>query len=183
MTTPTCRLLAALLFTGLTAVETARAGEIPLGSALTRSDIAVTIAAGYDTPQRLDGTGGNGQPLFLAPEKADIFLAVDVRGGKGNRNGFGPGKFIPYLFVSYTLKGQGSGEVGQGRLHPLVDARGMRYGNNVSIPAPGTYSLTLTIEPPVKVGFGRHTDLETGVARWWKPVQVEWTLDHRGRRR
>ena len=54
----------------------------------------------------------------------------------------------------------------------------MRYGNNLRLPGPGAYTITLTIDPPVKVGFGRHTDLETGVSRWWNPVQVEWTLTH-----
>jgi len=97
---------------------------------------------------------------------------------KGSKNGFGAGEFVPYLSIAYRARRQDGGEAAQGRLHPLVTRDGMRYGNNVRLPGPGAYTITLTIDPPVKVGFGRHTDLETGVARWWSTMQVEWTLKH-----
>jgi hypothetical protein len=76
------------------------------------------------------------------------------------------------------VRRQEGGEAGQGDLHPLIAREGLRYGNNLKLPGPGAYTITITIEPPVKVGFGRHTDLETGVSRWWSPFQVEWTLKH-----
>lgn len=161
---------------GLSAAEAPR--EVSLGAPLNRQDAGLTISASYEAPLSIEGMDSNGRPLFFSPDKTGLFLAVDVRGAKGNKNGFGSGEVVPYLSVSYTLRQQDRGEVQQGQLHPLVTRQGMKYGNNVKLAGPGTYILSLTIEPPLKVGFGRHTDLETGVARWWKPFQVEWTFQH-----
>ena len=169
----------ALLLVSLTGLKGAEAaGAVSLGAPVNRQDAVLTIAAASEPPLRVEGADLTGQPLFVPPDKADFFLTVDIRGGKGNKNGFGAGEFIPYLSVSYTLQRQGGSEARQGQLHPLVTPQGMRYGNNVKLTGPGTYTLTLTIEPPAKVGLGRHTDLETGVSRWWKPFQVEWTFKH-----
>jgi uncharacterized protein involved in high-affinity Fe2+ transport len=161
-----------------TALPAASSEGISLGPAVTRQDAGLVITARSSVPLPIEGSGSTGQPLFLAPDKADLFLNVDVRGAKGNKNGFGAGEFIPYLSIMYSVLRQGSGQPQQGQLHPLVTPEGLRYGNNLKLAGPGTYSLTVTFEPPIKVGFGRHTDLETGVARWWRPVQVEWTLPY-----
>ncbi len=170
---------AALLLVSLTGLKEAEAArEVSLGTPVNRQDAALTIAAAYEPPVRVEGTDASGRPLFLLPDKADLFLTVDIRAGKGNKNGFGAGEFIPYLSVSYTLQRRNSTRILQGQLHSLVTRQGMRYGNNVRLTGPGTYTLTLTVEPPIKVGFGRHTDLETGVSRWWKPFQIEWTLKY-----
>jgi uncharacterized protein involved in high-affinity Fe2+ transport len=152
--------------------------ETALGAPVTRPDAGLTITAAYEAPLSVDGSDTSNQPLFLSPDKADLFLAVNIRGGKGNKNGFGVGEFIPYLSVSYTLQRHGGGELQRGYLHSLVGPKGMRYGNNVKLSGSGSYTLTLTIEPPIKVGFGRHTDLETGVSKWWKQIQVEWPLEY-----
>ena len=152
------------------------AGDVGPAVPMTRQEAGLVITVALTAPVAVEGTGPQGQPLFLAPGPADRFLAVDLRGARGNKNGFGVGEFIPYLTVAYALQRQGSPESRQGALHPLVTAQGLRYGNNVTLAGPGTCTLTLTIESPLKVGFGRHTDLETGVARWWKPFQAEWTI-------
>ena len=152
--------------------------ETPLGAPVTKPDAGLTITAAHEAPVAVEGSDTSNQPLFFPSDKADLFLAVNIRGGKGNKNGFGAGEFIPYLSVSYTVQRQGGGEVQRGYLHALVGPKGMRYGNNVKLSGTGTYTLTLTIEPPIKVGFGRHTDLETGVSRWWKPLQAEWPLEY-----
>lgn len=152
--------------------------ETPLGAPVARPDAGLTIAAAHEAPVAVEGSDTSNQPLFLSPDKGDLFLAVNIRGGKGNKNGLGVGEFIPYLSVSYSLQRQGGGEVQRGYLHALVGPKGMRYGNNVKLSGSGTYTLILTIEPPIKVGFGRHTDLETGVSRWWKQLQVEWPLEY-----
>ncbi len=166
-----------VLIVGLLNLRSAQA-EAPLGAPVTRQDAGLTITASYEAPLALEGSNASNQSLFLSPNKADLFLAVNIRGAKGNKNGFGVGEFIPYLSVSYTLQRQGGGEVQRGYLHSLVGPKGMRYGNNVKLSGSGPYTLGLTIEPPIKVGFGRHTDLETGVSRWWKQLQVEWPLEN-----
>ncbi len=170
-------MLLMLLLVGLFDLPVVQA-ETPLGALVTRPDAGLTITASYEAPLALEGSNASNQPLFLSPDKADLFLAVNIRAGKGNKNGFGAGEFIPYLTVSYTLQRQGGGETLRGYLHSLVGPKGMKYGNNVKLTGFGSYALTLTIEPPIKVGFGRHTDLETGVSRWWKQLQVEWPLEY-----
>ena len=159
---------------GLSAAEAPK--EVSLGAPINRQDAGLTITASYEAPLAVEGSNPSDPPLFLPPDKADLFLAIDIRGGKGNKNGFGAREFIPYLSVSYMLRRQAGSEVQQGHLHPLVGPKGMRYGNNVKLSGSGPYTLALTIEPPIKVGFGRHTDLETGVSRWWRQLQVEWPL-------
>ncbi len=176
MTTRRLALLGAVLLAGLAALPVEGAAkELPLGTPVTRQEAGLVITAAYGPPLAVEGLGLAGKPLFVPASAADLFLAVDVRAARGNRNGFGAGEFVPYLSISYTL-GRPGGRVQKGELHPVVTAEGVRYGNNVKLPGSGPYTLTLTVEPPVKVGFGRHTDAETGVARWWQPVQVEWTL-------
>ena len=166
-----------LLGLGLLGVSTAipkQAGLEPVS----RREAGLTIAPSAQPPLAVEGTDAAGRPLFESPAGASLFLAVDVRALKGSKNGFGAGEFVPYLSIAYRARRQDGGEAAQGRLHPLVTRDGMRYGNNLRLPGPGAYTITLTIDPPVKVGFGRHTDLETGVARWWSTMQVEWTLKH-----
>lgn len=171
-------LFGAILILSLTGLPARGAEEVSLGKPVTKQDAGLAITAAFAAPFAVEGNAPSGQPLFLAPEKADRFLTIDVQGAKGNKNGFGAGEFVPYLSVAYSLLRQGSSQAQQGQLQPLVTRQGMRYGNNVKLARPGTYTLTLTIEPPIKVGFGRHTDIETGVSRWWKPFQVEWTTKY-----
>jgi len=166
-----------LLLVGLVASSSAAPKEAALEST-SRPEAGVSIVVGSQPPLAVEGADATGRPLFASPAGAFLFLAVDVRAQKGNKNGFGAGEFVPYLSVSYRVRRQEGGEVGQGDLHPLIAREGLRYGNNLKLPGPGAYTITITIEPPVKVGFGRHTDLETGVSRWWSAFQVEWTLKH-----
>lgn len=166
-----------LLLVGLVASSTAAPKEAVMAS-VSRPEAGLTIVAGSQPPLAVEGADATGRPLFASPDGASLFLTVDVRAQKGNKNGFGAGEFVPYLSVSYRVRRQEGGDAGQGDLHPVVTREGLRYGNNVKLPGPGAYTITVTIEPPVKVGFGRHTDLETGVSRWWSPFQVEWTLKH-----
>lgn len=174
--------LAHLLVTLLLALAVAAhvSAKAPVLGSMSQADAGLTVVAALEAPVAVDGIDGNGRPLFAAPDAASVFLAVDVRALKGNKNGFGAGEFVPYLSMSYRLRRQGGGEVGQGQLHPVVTPEGVRYGNNLTLPGPGSYAVTLAVEPPIKVGFGRHTDLETGVSRWWSPFEVEWRFTHAG---
>lgn len=157
--------------------DPALAQQIGLGPPMTSPDAMLTVKGELGPSQAVEGTDDAGRPVFVAAERGAFFLAVDVRGARGNKNGFGLNEFIPYLTVTYVLKSKAGGEPVRGQLQPFVGSRGLRYGNNISAPGPGQYALTVAIEPPIKVGFGRHTDVETGVSRWWRPFQVEWTVD------
>lgn len=175
------RLLIALFAAAMLLVPgasgSAFAQEVSLGPAVTRPDTALTLRGEIGPAQAMEGADGAGGPVFAPAERAAFFLAVDVRAARGNKNGFGLNEFVPYLTVSYTLKPRAGGEPIHGQLHPFVGRQGLRYGNNVPAPGPGPYTVTVTIEPPIKTGFGRHTDMETGVGRWWPLFQVEWAVD------
>jgi uncharacterized protein involved in high-affinity Fe2+ transport len=153
------------------------AQEISLGPAMIRQEAALVVKGEIGPPQAAEGADETGKAIFVAAERGAFFLSVDVRGTQGNKNGFGLNEFIPYLTVTYALRPKAGGETVQGQLYPLVGRYGLRYGNNVPVQGPGPYTLTLGVEPPIKVGFGRHTDIETGVGRWWQPFQVEWMVD------
>jgi len=153
------------------------AQEISLGPAVTRPDTALTLKGEVGPAQGIEGADVSGGPVFVPAERAAFFLAVDVRAARGNKNGFGINEFVPYLTVTYTLTPKAGGPPVNGQLHPFVGREGLRYGNNVPAPAPGPYTVSVTMEPPIKTGFGRHTDMETGVARWWPPFQVDWAVD------
>lgn len=162
------------------ALPAGTAEEVTLGAPMTKQDAGLVMKATYSPPVAIEASGPRGQPLFLAPDKADLFLGVDVRAAKGNKNGYGAGEVVPYLTVAYALVRPGGSRPQRGQLHAVATTQGLRYGNNVKLSGPGIYTLTLTMESPLKVGFGRHTDLETGVGRWWKPFQAEWTLKYSG---
>ena len=171
-------LFAAALLLVPGASGSAFAQEINLGPAVTRPDTALTLKGEIGPAQAMEGADVAGGPVFVPAERAAFFLAVNVRAARGNKNGFGLNEFVPYLTVTYTLtpKVGGTPPV-HGQLHPFVGRQGLRYGNNVTATGPGPYTVTVTIEPPIKTGFGRHTDMETGVTRWWPPFQVEWAVD------
>lgn len=176
MRTPLIALLVYVTI-ALGAPDPARAQEISLGPPVTSADAMLMVKGEIGPPQVVEGTDDAGRRVFAPAERGTLFLAVDVRGARGNKNGFGLNEFVPYLTVTYVLRPKAGGEPVQGQLQPFVGRRGLRYGNNVPAPGPGPYALTVAIEPPIKVGFGRHTDVETGVSRWWRPFQVEWTVD------
>jgi hypothetical protein len=161
----------------LVLVGAVEAEAAPLGPPVNRADATMTIRAEAGPAQAFEAVALDGQPMFVAPSPAVIAVELDVRAGKGNKNGFGAGEFVPYLAISYVLEPAGGGEPMRGQLFPFVGRQGLRYGNNVPVASAGPYRLTVRFEPPSATGFGRHTDLESGVSRWWDPFQVEWALD------
>ncbi len=170
-------MLFAAVISFLSCARVAAAQDVSLGPAVTRADVALTFKGDLGPPQVIDGAGVAGQPVFAPAERGSFFLALDVRGARGNTNGFAPGEFVPYLTVTYALTPTAGGPAVTGQLHPCVDRAGLRYGNNVHTAGSGPFRLTITVEPPIKTGFGRHTDMETGVRRWWSPLQLEWVVD------
>lgn len=170
-------LACALLVAALGGLSVATAKEPSLDT-VSKTDVGFTLVPSQQAPLAIEASDTGGRPLFTPMEGAALFFAVDIRALRRNGNGFGYLDFVPYLSISYTVRREDGGEAGRGGLYPLVTPGGLRYGNNIKLPGAGTYVVSVTVEPPNKVGFGRHTDLETGVARWWAPFQLEWTLRH-----
>lgn len=126
------------------------------------------------------------QSVVMAPmmpgmnTPTDIHLEADIHADKGNKNGFGPGDWIPYLGITYRLEKVGTRWQTFGKFMPMVASDGPHYGANVKLDGPGKYKLTYRILPPPYQGFFRHTDKETGVAAWWAPFEVSWEFPYIG---
>jgi uncharacterized protein involved in high-affinity Fe2+ transport len=127
------------------------------------------------------------QPVHMAPVvpglnhgKFDVHLEADIHADKNNRQGFSPGAWIPYLTVSYQVEKIGSHWSTFGTMMAMAANDGPHYGANVKLDGPGKYRLSLRLMPPSYNGFFHHTDKETGVARWWKPMIVSWKFTYVG---
>ena len=140
--------------------------EYPAGEAVTMNEME--IAAVYLQPIDMEPRG-----MGLPAAKADVHLEADISATDGNKNGFGKGEWIPYLTINYTLVNKDTGDKQSGTFMPMVASDGPHYGANVKMAGVGNYTVTYQIEPPPKAGMHRHTDKESGVARWWKPFEVE----------
>lgn len=153
-----------------------RAAETPIG--LPQSAGGMDIAAVYLQPIEMEPNDG---PHAMRSRKdSDIHIEADVAALEGNVNGFGRGEWVPYLTIRYTLIKLDTGEKVEGVMMPMVANDGPHYGDNVEMPGVGKYRLVLTVENPLKKGFGRHTDRETGVGPWFDPFTVEWEFSYFG---
>lgn len=150
----------------------ARAAETAIGEPVTKN--ALEVAAVYL------------QPVMMEPHLPgmnmgmDIHLEADIRATEKNPNGFGPGEWVPYLGVTYTLQKLGSDWESFGTFTAMVANDGPHYGSNVKLDGPGKYKLTYRILPPPYQGFYRHTDKETGVGEWWEPFEATWEFTYVG---
>lgn len=131
------------------------------------------IAAVYLQPIDMEPRG-----MDLPASRADVHLEADIHAKRGNSNGFGAGEWVPYLTVNYTLKNLDTGKVKTGTFMPMIAADGPHYGSNLKMMGPGNYMVTYTIEPPSKQGFGRHSDKDTGVGKWFKPFSVDFEFKY-----
>jgi periplasmic iron binding protein len=61
-----------------------------------------------------------------------------------------------------------------GMLRPLVAAANPRYGESLSFAGAGEYWATLHVEPPSDDALSRFVEFADGVARWWKPFDVDF---------
>ena len=129
----------------------------------------MNIAAVYLLPIDMEPRG-----VDLPSSQADIHLEADIHAIPGNRNGFGAGEWIPFLKVDYTLVNLDTGVTKKGTFMPMVAKDGPHYGANIKMMGAGNYQVTYTIENPSKQGFGRHTDLATGVGKWFQPFSVDF---------
>jgi uncharacterized protein involved in high-affinity Fe2+ transport len=148
-----------------------RIKEYPIG--VPKEVNRMKIAAVYLLPIDMEPRG-----LDLPQSQADIHLEADIHSLKGNLNGFGAGEWIPYLKVSYTLVNVDTGETKSGTFMPMVAKDGPHYGSNVKMMGAGNYKVTFTIDPPSKQGFGRHTDVATGVVKCYQQFTADYTFKY-----
>ncbi len=166
----------ALLTLGL--AQSVQAAETPIGKPQTLR--GMEIAAVYLQPIEMDPPG-----MMRPAKESDIHLEADLHAAKGNTNGFGEGTWLPYMVVKYELTKAGSKQVLKGDLMPMVASDGPHYGDNIKLMGVGKYHLKLSVLPPAAgasshAGFGRHVDKETGVAPWFKPVEVQYDFVYAG---
>jgi hypothetical protein len=77
---------------------------------------------------------------------------------------------IPYATVWATIR-QGAKIVFDERQWPMIsEYMGPHYGNNVTLPGPGTYSLSLLVSPPVSARHIEYAHI------WMKPHRVNFTF-------
>lgn len=147
--------------------------EFPIGEEQVINNMQ--IAAVYLKPIDMEPRG-----IDLPASQADIHLEADIHATKGNQNGFGAGEWIPYLTITYTLTNTDTGKSKTGTLMPMVAVDGAHYGSNVKVMGVGNYKVDFNIEPPSKQGFGRHTDSDTGVGKWFQPFTVSFKGAYKG---
>jgi Fe2+ transport protein len=77
---------------------------------------------------------------------------------------------IPYASVWATIR-RGSKIVFDERQWPMIsEYMGPHYGNNVTLPGPGTYRLSLLVSPPVSARHIEYAHI------WLKPHRVDFTF-------
>jgi len=171
------RILPLLTGTALLASTLAvQALEFPIGKPAEQA--GMEIAAVYLQPIRMEPEG-----MMTASEASDIHIEADIKAIANNPNGFSEGAWIPYLGIHYELTKEG-GKTISGEMMPMVASDGPHYGDNVKLDGYGKYHLKYVISAPIDnpMGkhFGRHTDKETGVGAWFKPITLEWDFVYSG---
>ncbi|MCW2274268.1 hypothetical protein GJ654_07470 [Rhodoblastus acidophilus] len=154
----------------------ASAKEYPVGKKQQLG--GMEVGAVYLQPIEMDPPG-----MMRAAKDSDVHLEADIHASKGNPNGFAEGDWIPYLAIGFELTKLDDGQTVKGDFMPMVANDGPHYGENVKMFGPGKYKLTLTISPPnssMHNHFGRHTDKETGVGEWFKPLTAVYEFTFAG---
>ena len=160
------------------AAPAALAREVPIGKPVKQAGLEISSV--YLQPIEMEPPG-----MMRAASESDIHLETDIKATAGNKNGFADGEWVPALVVGYELTKLDGGQKLTGELMPMVANDGPHYGDNVKLPGPGRYRLTVSIAPPGEAQhFGRHVDKETGVGPWFKPFQVseEFTFAGTGKK-
>ena len=156
----------------LASSATVMAGEVHIGEAYELN--GMEVAAVYLQPIKM-------QPMLPGMMDAkDVHLEADIHALKGNKHGYSEGEWIPYLTIAYSLSKKGSDWKHTSSFMPMIASDGMHYGENVKLNGPGKYHLVFHVQSPASMGFGRHTDKETGVDEWYKPFDVEWDFNYVG---
>ncbi|TAK46637.1 MAG: hypothetical protein EPO23_13285 [Xanthobacteraceae bacterium] len=172
-------MVSATLGVALVALGTAAiAKEYPIDKPKNIEEAGLQVAAVYLQPIEMEPAG------MMRPAKdSDIHFEADIKALKGNKNGYAEGDWVGYLKVKYELTKVGENTVIKGDAMPMVASDGPHYGDNVKLAGAGKYKLKLTVAPPDGDGhgsFGRHVDKETGVAAWFKPLELEYEFTFAG---
>lgn len=170
MSTIDFRLKAVVATLALGASLTAHAIEYPIGTPQQR--VGLELSAVYLQPITMEPEG-----MMRKVEESDVHLELDIKALANNPNGFPEGSWVPYLLVKYELTKVGSNQKIAGDFMPMVANDGPHYGDNVKLMGPGKYQVKFQVLPPsanMHGHFGRHTDRQTGVRPWFKPVDLEF---------
>jgi uncharacterized protein involved in high-affinity Fe2+ transport len=170
------KILATVLFAALLCAGAGQAKEYPVGQKQQLG--GMEIGAVYLQPIEMDPPG-----MMRAAKESDVHLEADIHAAKGNTNGFAEGDWVPYLAIQFELTKLDDGQVVKGDFMPMVANDGPHYGDNVKMFGPGKYKLKLLVSPPNSSAhnhFGRHTDKETGVGEWFKPLTAEFDFTYAG---
>lgn len=167
--------VALVLLTALAAGQS-MAAEKSIG--LPHEKNGMEIAGVYLQPIEMEPSSG--MHSMRDRKDSDIHIEADIHASEGNKNGFAAGEWVPYLYIEYTLIKIKTGEKIKGKMGAMVASDGPHYGDNVKMLGAGKYKAIFKIHNPESNGFGRHTDRETGVAKWYKPFEVEWEFNYLG---
>jgi uncharacterized protein involved in high-affinity Fe2+ transport len=143
-----------------------RSALVPVGEPVLQQGLR--ISAGY-----IPGTVSVEPPAAALDSPSVLHLQLEVDATKGNPYGFDADDSVPYLRLPFAMLHE-SGRRIEGMLAPMVSRDGFHYGASVALPVTGAYTLSVEIRPPE--GLARHTDTRTGVAAWWAPFTLTWTL-------
>jgi uncharacterized protein involved in high-affinity Fe2+ transport len=143
---------------------------VPIGTDVVRNHLA--ISAVWHRAGQFSGAP--------APGADEIQLVARIHAVEGNPNGFAKGEWVPYLTIRYSILPAEGGTPLSGTLRPIVAGDGPRYGANLRLSRPGSYRLTLEIEPPASSALGRVIDPADPVAPWWEPFEAVFDWSYPG---
>ena len=102
---------------------------------------------------------GTHEQMVKPPKHVSFHLMVDLNDAR-------TGVAIPYAGVWATITRQGHTVYDERQWPMISEYMGPHYGNNVALPGPGTYRLSLLVSPPVSA---RHVEYRNV---WLKPHRV-----------
>jgi uncharacterized protein involved in high-affinity Fe2+ transport len=102
---------------------------------------------------------GTHEQMVKPPKHVSFHLMVDLNDAR-------TGVAIPYAGVWATITRRGHTVYDERQWPMISEYMGPHYGNNVALPGPGTYRLSLLISPPVSA---RHVEYRNV---WLKPHRV-----------
>jgi uncharacterized protein involved in high-affinity Fe2+ transport len=102
---------------------------------------------------------GTHEQMVKPPKHVSFHLMVDLNDAR-------TGVAIPYASVWATITRQGHTVYDERQWPMISEYMGPHYGNNVALPGPGTYRLSLLVSPPVSA---RHIEYRNV---WLKPHRV-----------
>ena len=102
---------------------------------------------------------GTHEQMVKPPKHVSFHLMVNLNDAR-------TGVAIPYASVWATITRQGRTVYDERQWPMISEYMGPHYGNNVALPGPGTYRLSLLVSPPVSA---RHIEYRNV---WLKPHRV-----------